>query len=361
MRKFIVFIVLLLSSKFLFAQVQLSNAPMVNVDFNNEFYKEEFDSSSVDWPTISNFNNLFMAQNGSYYLNRKVKGDPYALICSKTLNLSAYQLSVRVNPIAIAPDGFIGVLFMLQESSVGGFIFEIGPNQNCRLRQVNNGIYKNVTGDIKSNGWIALQDVIKYNQNNTLKISFNDRNYDLYINNYRLISFNDIEYKNGSFGLLIGPETKASIDNISIFSNSLNKDDELTQSTIIPENSIEFKNLKNQIEKLQNDNDELLNVVERMRSKGYSSPDDNEAKYVSSVANYNSLKLKYDSLVTEFLNLKRDNDSLNLQQITIISSDQNFDQLMMELEALKAKNATLESEKAILNRKLKKLNNSDHK
>jgi hypothetical protein len=57
MRKFIVFIVLLLSSKFLFAQVQLSNTLLVNVDFNNEFYKEEFDSSSVDWPTISNFNN----------------------------------------------------------------------------------------------------------------------------------------------------------------------------------------------------------------------------------------------------------------------------------------------------------------
>lgn len=361
MRKFIVFIVLLLSSKFLFAQVQLSNTPLVNVDFNNEFYKEEFDSSSVDWPTISNFNNLFMAQNGSYYLNRKVKGDPYALICSKTLNLSAYQISVIVNPIAIAPDGFIGLLFMLQESSVGGFIFEIGPNQNYRLRQVKNGIYKNVTGDIKSNGWIALKDVIKYNQNNTLKISFNDRNYDLFINNNRLISFKDIEYKNGSFGLLIGPETKASIDNISILSNSLIKNDGIIQSTIIPDKSLDVEMLKKQIEKLYNDNDELLNVLETMKSKGYSSPDDYENKFVASVANYNALKLKYDSLVTEFLIEKRFNDSLKLEHETVLSSDQTVDQLMMELEELKVKNAILENENAILIRKLKKLNNPDHK
>jgi hypothetical protein len=153
------------------------NSDDMNTDgaFATPQSKEEFDSSSFDWPTISNFNNLFMAQNGNYYLNRKVKGDPYALICSKTLNLSTYQISVIVNPIAIAPDGFIGLLFMLQESSVGGFIFEIGPNQNCRLRQVKNGIYKNVTGDIKSNGWIALQDVIKYNQNN--KISSTNLQY----------------------------------------------------------------------------------------------------------------------------------------------------------------------------------------
>ncbi len=348
------------------AQIQISNNALVNTEFSTTIFREDFDSVSSDWPTLSNFNNLFMVQNGTYYMNRKVKGEPYAILSSKKITINAFQLNVRINPIEISLDGYVGVLFMLQESSVGGYIFEIGPLSKYRLRQVKNGLYVNITGNSKSNGWVTAEGLINYNQNNIISIACQNRNYDLMINSKRVLSFNDIEYKDGSFGILIGPETKVSIDNFVLMgteqsSGPANNVNFSTNTDMKAIDNAELVKLKATIEKLQNDNDELLLVVETMKAKGYSSPDDFETKYVSSVANYNALKLKYDSLVNEYLLLKVACDSLKSVQETPVIKDPSIDALMLELDGLKQKNIELEQENAVLSRKIKKVSGSSFK
>lgn len=339
------------------AQIQMSTGKLVSADFNTPIFREDFDSTSSDWPTLSNFNNLFMVQNGTYYMNRKVKGEPYAILSSKKIKEDAFQLNVRINPIEVSLDGYVGILFMLQESSLGGYIFEIGPLSKYRLRQVKNGLYINITGNSKSNGWVTDEGLINYNQNNSITISCDNRNYDLTINSKRVLSFNDIEYKEGSFGILIGPETKVSIDNFVIMGTeqSSGTNDNANLSSNTNDKSIdnaELVKLKATIEKLQNDNDELLLVVETMKAKGYSSPDDFEAKYVSSIASYNALKLKYDSLVNEYVLVKGEYDSLKTVPVT---NDPGIDALMLELDELKQKNDELEKENAVLSRRIRKL------
>ncbi len=345
------------------AQIQMSNSALVKADFNTPIFREDFDSTSADWPTLSNFNNLFMVQNGTYYMNRKVKGEPYAILSSKKLTANSFQLNVRINPIEISPEGYIGVLFMLQESSVGGYIFEIGPLSKYRLRQVKNGLYVNITGNTKSNGWVTQEELINYNQNNIVSVVCQNRNYDLMINSKRVVSFNDIEYRDGSFGILIGPETKLSIDNFVVMGTDqsgtttlANGNSNISNVTINEiNNNAELQKLKATIEKLQNDNDELLLVVETMRAKGYTSPDDFESKYVRSVASNNALNLKYDSLVNEYLLVKKDNDSLKSVLSIPVVSDPGIDALMLELDQVKQKNLELEKENAVLNRKIKKI------
>ena len=365
MKKSLVVLLILCTRLVAEAQIQMSNSALVNADFNTPIFREDFDSASVDWPTLSNFNNLFMVQNGTYYMNRKVKGEPYAILSSKKLKENGYQLNVRLNPVEISLDGYLGVLFMLQESSVGGYIFEIGPLSKYRLRQVKNGLYVNITGDTKSNGWVTAQGLINYNQNNLITVVCQNRNYDLMINSKRLLSFNDIEYKDGSFGILIGPETKVSIDNIVLMGTE-------QSSTIANQNNMaiseganvvnaEVVKLMATIEKLQNDNDELLLVVETMKAKGYSSPDDFESKYVRSVASNNALNLKYDSLVNEYLLVKKENDSLKSVLSIPVVSDPGIDLFMLELDEVKQKNIELEKENAILTRRLKKLSDGSSK
>jgi len=360
MQKIIAILLMLFSGVVAQAQIQMSNSALVNAEFNTPLFREDFDSASTDWPTLSNFNNLFVVQNGSYYMNRKVKGEPYAVLSSKKINASAFQLNVRINPIEIAIDGYVGVLFMLQESSVGGYIFEIGPLSKYRLRQVKNGLYVNITGDSKSNGWVTSEGLVNYNQNNIITIACQDRNYDLMINSKRLLSFNDIEYKEGSFGILIGPETKLSIDNIIVTQTEesnqaiINNNNSINTETSAAVN-VEIAKLKATIEKLQNDNDELALVVETMKAKGYTSPDDFESKYVSSVAAYNSLKLKYDSLVTEYLFVNGKYDSLKSVQSIPSAADPGIDALMLELDEIKQKNHELEKENAVLSRRVRKL------
>ncbi|MFN5347577.1 MAG: hypothetical protein ACK44N_03930 [Bacteroidota bacterium] len=360
MQKTIVILLMLFYGVVAQAQIQMSNSALVNAEFNTPLFREDFDSASTDWPTLSNFNNLFMIQNGSYYMNRKVKGEPYAVLSSKKINASAFQLNVRINPIEIGIEGYVGVLFMLQESSIGGYIFEIGPLSKYRLRQVKNGLYVNITGDSKSNGWVTSEGLVNYNQNNIITIACQNRSYDLMINSKRLLSFNDIEYKEGSFGILIGPETKLSIDNIVVTQTEKSNQAVINNNSIITETSaavnVEIAKLKATIEKLQNDNDELALVVETMKAKGYTSPDDFESKYVSSVAAYNSLKLKYDSLVNEYLFVNNKYDSLKSAQTMTSAVDPEIDALMLELDDTKQKNHELEKENAALNRKLKKLN-----
>ena len=359
MQKTIAILLMLFSGVVAQAQIQMSNNALVNAEFNTPLFREDFDSASTDWPTLSNFNNLFMVQNGSYYMNRKVKGEPYAILSSKKINASAFQLNVRINPIEIAIDGYVGVLFMLQESSVGGYIFEIGPLSKYRLRQVKNGLYVNITGDSKSNGWVTSEGLVNYNQNNIITIACQDRSYDLMINSKRLLSFNDIEYKEGSFGILIGPETKLSIDNIVVTQTEKSNQAVINNNSIITETSaavnVEIAKLKATIEKLQNDNDELALVVETMKAKGYTSPDDFESKFVSSVAAYNSLKLKYDSLVNEYLFVNGKYDSLKSVLSIPTAADPGIDALMLELDEIKQKNQELEKENAVLSRKVRKL------
>ena len=180
------------------------------------------------------------------------------------------------------------------------------------------------------------------------------------INSKRLLSFNDIEYKEGSFGILIGPETKLSIDNIVVTQTEKSNQAVINNNSIINETSaavnVEIAKLKATIEKLQNDNDELALVVETMKAKGYTSPDDFESKYVSSVASYNALKLKYDSLVNEYLFVKEKYDSLQNVHLIPPTNDTSVDALMLELDETKQKNHELEKENAALNRKLRKLN-----
>lgn len=345
------------------AQIQMSNSALVNAEFNTPVFREDFDSTSADWPTLSNFNNLFMVQNGTYYMNRKVKGEPYAILSSKKLTANSFQLNVRINPIEISPEGYVGVLFMLQESSLGGYIFEIGPLSKYRLRQVKNGLYVNISGNAKSNGWVTEEELINYNQNNIVSIVCQNRNYDLMINSKRVLSFNDIEYRDGSFGILIGPETKLSIDNFVVMGTDQSGTTTLANGNVnisnvnineINENA-ELQKLKATIEKLQNDNDELLLVVETMRAKGYTSPDDFETKYVRAVASNNALNLKYDSLVNEYLLVKKDNDSLKSVLSIPVVSDPGIDALMLELDEVKQKNKELEQQNAVLSRKIRKI------
>ena len=345
------------------AQIQMSNSALVNAEFNTLVFREDFDSTSADWPTLSNFNNLFMVQNGTYYMNRKVKGEPYAILSSKKLTANSFQLNVRINPIEISPDGYVGVLFMLQESSLGGYIFEIGPLSKYRLRQLKNGLYVNISGNSKSNGWVTEEELINYNQNNIVSVVCQNRNYDLMINSKRVLSFNDIEYKDGSFGILIGPETKLSVDNFVVMGTDqsattplANGNGNISNVNINEINdNAELQKLKATIEKLQNDNDELLLVVETMRAKGYSSPDDFETKYVRSVASNNALNLKYDSLVNEYLLVKKDNDSLKSVLSIPVVSDPGIDALMLELDEVKQKNKELEQQNAVLSRKIRKI------
>ena len=94
-------------------------------------------------------------------------------------------------------------------------------------------------------------------------IASSNRNYDLFINSKRILSFNDVEYKEGQFGLLIGPETRVSIDQISV--------NNFQETTAIAEPNNDFQNniilkLKEENEKLKNENDELENVVETMKA-----------------------------------------------------------------------------------------------
>ena len=363
MKKVLVILLFCFANQFTNAQIQMSSRQLVNTEFNTSLLREEFDTSSIDWPTISNFNNLFMVQNGTYYMNRKVKGEPYAILSSTKVNANAFQLNVRINPIEIGLDGYVGVLFMLQESSIGGYIFEIGPFSKYRLRQVNNGLYINITGSGKSNGWVTAEGFINYNQNNTITIACENRNYDIKVNENRVISFNDIEYKTGSFGIIIGAETKVAIDNIVLMgveNRSINIDNS-NSSEVIKDTNAELLNLKAVIEKLQNDNDELLLVVETMKAKGYSSPDDFEAKYVSAIATNNALKLKYDSLVNEYILVKGEYDTLRANQVIPNTNDASFDTLMLELDELKQTNQALEKENAVLSRRVRKLTSGSSK
>lgn len=250
--------------------------PKVTVKFEYPFYKEGFDSITKDWPILSNTENLLLIQDGEYILQRKSKLSPFAAMGSFEKEPESYRLVTSLKIVkSVAEEASIGFIFMAQEGGKGGFVFEINQNQQYRLRQITTSGYSYLTGASKEGGWTKSSLLKPANFSNLIELRTYDKAYDLYVNNTLLLSFNEIAYKSGGIGFIIGPGTMGKVDFIYIFSNEKSmaasdntviKDEEASgqENDIIAlaESIIE---LKSQINKLKSENDALKERIETFK------------------------------------------------------------------------------------------------
>ncbi len=261
--KTIVFTVLLLQCCF-------ANAQLINYNFDNLESAENFEAGNSNWTIVSNSDNLFLIQGGEYLLNRKSTASPYAIISGMPLPGGSYKLITSLNLQKTADDkGSIGLLFALQDDRRGGYLLEINKSSQFRLRQLAGSDYIYLSGSEKNGGWEKNDAVAGLATVNNIEIRTADYNFDLYINNKFLKSITNKIYTTGSFGFVIGPGSKGSIDFVHIYiqgdqkTGSKNKSDDadvaaLAQSIIT---------LKTEVNKLKEENDMLRKTINAVKSE----------------------------------------------------------------------------------------------
>ncbi len=347
MTRKLLFLFICISISFVSAgQENLGLKPVVIDRFDKLFLNENFDSAGTYWTTVSNSENLILVQDGEYILNRKAPTSPFAAMGSFKNSLTSYRLVTSLKLEKSASDeAAIGLIFMAQPGGQGGFIFEINKIKQYRLRQITGGIYRYLTGNAATGGWLKSNVFKNVGLPNLVEIRTADKNYDIYLNNVLILSFSEIAYKFGEIGFLVGPLSKGRVDFLYMFSTQ--KDNENNQNSSKQSNSENdvlalaesIITLKNQINKLAEENEDLKQVINSMKNAEKESEYDKEKtelniKNLEQQAKQN--KEAYDSL------LKVNTDLLKYKEM--VSGNDNGDlviNLSKNLKAEKLKNEAL--------------------
>lgn len=343
-------------------------AQTVNEKFDKLDLSENFDTSSGMWTFLANNENLFLVQDGEYILNRKTTVSPFAVMANYNYDALAYKMVVSMKiEKSIDESGSIGIIFMAQEDGKGGFLFEVNKAGLYRLRQIIGGSYKYLTGDSKTGGWAKTNFTNPLNVYNLVEIKTANRKYDISLNNQYLMSFEEIAYKTGKFGVIIGPGSKGKMDFLYLFSSSKfaeASDTPTTEqgktqnntNTQSKENSPDIIalaesiiKLKTQINKLQAENDDLKKTIDAIRSADDESEQQKknyeknikllEKQNAASEASYDSL-LKVNQSLLKYKDMVAGNENSDL----IITLSKNFKSEKEKTQLLTDSIASLKAE-----------------
>lgn len=264
--RILILFILLVTAMFCNAQT-----PTVTTTFDKLFWSENFDSSNANWNIVFNAENLLIVQEGEYIMHRKSNVSPYAVMANISNDFSSFRMvtSIKLDKTS-AIDGSIGIIFMAQPEGKGGFIFELN-NNSYRLRQLTNGTYKYLTATAKTNGW-RISDLVKgFNQPNLIEIRTAENRYDIFLNNNLLLSFNEPVYSSGSIGFIIGPSSKGKADFLYLFTqkektNTDGVENNNSSGTDVMSLVESIITLKTQANKLSENNEDLKQIIQAMRS-----------------------------------------------------------------------------------------------
>ena len=339
----------IIATLFLFFSVN-GFAQTVNEKFDKLDLSENFDTSSGMWTFLANNENLFLVQDGEYILNRKTTVSPFAVMANYNYDALAYKMVVSMKiEKSVDESGSIGIIFMAQEDGKGGFLFEVNKAGLYRLRQIIGGSYKYLTGDSKTGGWAKTNFTNPLNVYNLVEIKTANRKYDISLNNQYLMSFEEIAYKTGKFGVIIGPGSKGKMDFLYLFSSSKfaeASDTPTTEqgktqnntNTQSKENSPDIIalaesiiKLKTQINKLQAENDDLKKTIDAIRS----ADDESEQQKKNYEKNIKLLEKQNAASEASYDSLLKVNQSL-LKYKDMVAGNENSDLIITLSKNLKS-------------------------
>ena len=190
----------------------------IALDFNQIQLKEDFSDKSENWPYLTTMENLYVPDKGEYFLHRRHKSNPYAIITTWQNNLSAFNIltALKLGPSTDASQT-AGVIFLVQGDGKGAIAFEFNKFKQYRIKQLVGAYYKFLSGDNESQGWVKSSALSGKNDYNEVDIKVDLPQVDIYVNGKFLKSFDVMEYKPGNMGYLIGADTKAKSDYFYVY------------------------------------------------------------------------------------------------------------------------------------------------
>ncbi len=191
----------------------------ISLEFNEILLREEFSSQNENWPYLTTMENLYVPDKDEYFMHRRHKSTPYAILTDWKNNLSTFNIltTLKLGPTETA-DQTAGVIFLVQPDGKGAVVFEFNKFKQYRIKQLVGAYYKYISGDNESGGWVKSSALAAKNDYNEIDIRVQLPQIDIYVNKKFLQSFDLMDYKPGGMGFLIGPDTKAKSDYFYVYS-----------------------------------------------------------------------------------------------------------------------------------------------
>ena len=179
--------------------------------YNHTEIHEDFSQEGKFFPVINTTENQFIIDNGDYFLSRNNMDSQYIINCNNS-SFSDFILktSIRIGP-SNNKNASIGIILKAQLKGDGAIIFEINTKGEYRIKQLLDNNYKTLSGLRKNEGWVKSKIINGVDEHNAIEIRTENNHYDVYINDDYLTTFFNPDYRRGSCGLIISPETKARI------------------------------------------------------------------------------------------------------------------------------------------------------
>ena len=196
----------------------------VHKKLNQILLEESFNELNDIWPVITNDDNFFVFDKGEYFMNRTKTETPYAIMANWQNDLNSFSLrtSLMLGPAESSYQS-LGLIFRASNDGQSALICDINKSHRFRIRQLRNGTYHVISSEGKD-GWIKNNVIKGINEYNEINIKTNGSDHDIFINGSLVYSFRIENLEAGSFGILIGPETKGRIDYFNIYADELYRD-----------------------------------------------------------------------------------------------------------------------------------------
>jgi len=193
----------------------------ISLEFNEIQLREEFTDKSENWPYLTTMENLYVPDKDEYFMHRRHKSTPYAILTDWKNNLSSFNI---ITALKLGPtedeNQTAGIIFLVQPDGKGAVVFEFNKFKQYRIKQLVGAYYKFLSGDADGNGWVKSSILAAKNDYNELDIRVQLPQIDIYVNKKFIQSFDLMDFKPGGMGYLIGPDTKAKSDYFYVYSTA---------------------------------------------------------------------------------------------------------------------------------------------
>ena len=137
-------------------QISLTN-------FNTEVFIENFSTNSSLFSYETTSENYFIVDDGDLFLSRNNKLSDFTIFSSTPFSEENYKLKTSIKLIPTSSkETHVGILLNTQLDGNGLLSIEINTKKEYRVRQINSGESKYLSGNRDNEGWIA-SNLIKEN------------------------------------------------------------------------------------------------------------------------------------------------------------------------------------------------------
>ena len=180
--------------------------------FNKTVFDETFSFNSGQFRLSTDAEKYIILDDGDLFISRNASND-YSFFAQSRLDLSSYRIKTALK---LGPSNnkspYVGLLVNTQLDGSGTVAIEINAKQQYRVRQIQNGKPKYISGTKENGGWKNAESLNGAEEYNYLDIVVHQGSFDVYINYIYVDSYTVPDYQNVGFVFLVSGNTKARVD-----------------------------------------------------------------------------------------------------------------------------------------------------